>query len=383
MKLLDPPTSPLAAATLHEPAAVADAWQTLCDETAAPPFQRPGWYLRWADAFAPGRLRVAVGQEDGRVVAALPLLVGGAITRAPVNGHTPEYGAVAVDAASRRRLLAEVAGHTGRGLLLDLLALDEQEATDLEWALASRVRHLDLVPASRTRATEVTGTWDDFLATFDADRRRELRLSMDRAARHGEVELATHRGGDDLPRWLAECLDIEASGWKGREGTAIASRPSTRRFYEQMLGWAADQGWLELRSLRLDGRLAAVQIALRHDDVLYLLKTGYDERFAAAAPGKALQHAIVRDGFADPGLSRIEWLGEEGELKRVLGNRSRTLYRLTAHPGGPAASLARLTSRSARRGGDWARSHLPPGARARLRAARGRWQEPPTREGRA
>ncbi|HSK21704.1 MAG TPA: GNAT family N-acetyltransferase [Egicoccus sp.] len=379
MRMLDVPTRPAATTqvVMLDPATAAVDWERLCQETSAAPFHRPGWHLRWADAFAPGRLRVLLGREDGRVVAALPVIVGRPLTRAPVNGHTPEFAVVAVDAASRRRLLADVVGRTSRGLVLDQLQLGEQEAAELDWALASRVRHLDLGPACQTVATDVSGSWNEFLATMRPDRRRELRRSLDRTARHGRVGLGIHRDERDLPGLLADCLAVEAAGWKGREGTAIVSHPATRRFYERMVAWAAVQGWLELRTLRLDGRLAAIQIALRHDGVLYLLKTGYDERFAVAAPGKALQHEIVRDGFADPGLSRIEWLGDEGELKRVLGTRSRTLYRLAAHPGGPAGSLTHLASSSARRSGDWARSHLPPTVRARLRAARARVQGRP------
>lgn len=382
MRALELPPLPATPVTLLDPAVATKDWEALCRETSAAPFNRPGWYRRWADAFAPGRLKVVLGRENGRVVAALPVLVGGALTRAPVNGHTPEFEVVAVDAAARRRLLEEVTEHISRGLVLDQLRLDEHEATDLDWALATRVRHLELTTACHTTATDVTGSWDDFIGALRADRRRELRLSMDRTARHGLVDLGVHRGGQELSGLLADCFAVEAAGWKGREGTAIASQAATRRFYERMAVWAAERGWLELRTLRLDGHLAAMQIALRHDGVLYLLKTGYDERFASAAPGKALQHAIVRDGFADPNLSRIEWLGDEGELKRVLGNRSRTLYRLAAHPGGPTGALMHLASNSARRSGDWARSHLPPTVRGRLRAARGRWPSGSPRGGR-
>lgn len=374
MRRLDLPARPADDLLLLDPDTAMPEWEALCETTGAAPFHRPGWYLRWADAFAPGRLHVALGREHGEVVAALPLLVGHGSARAPVNGHTPEFGVVARDPGARHRLLCDVIAGSPHGLHIDELDLGQVEADELDWALTSQTRHASFGPSGTTIATDVRGSWDEFLAGLRSDRRREVRLSLDRTRRHGDVDIGVHRGQGAVCDLLDACLAVEAAGWKGREGTAVVSQPATRRFYEQLMAWAAGHGWAELRTLRIAGDLAAMQLALRHDGVLYLLKTGYDERYAAAAPGKALQHEIVRSAFEDPGLDRIEWLGSDGELKRVLGNRSRVLYRLAAFPAGPAGSLAHLASQSTWRGGDWARRHLPASVRARVRSTRNRWQ---------
>ena len=47
------------------------------------------------------------------------------------------------------------------------------------------------------------------------------------------MELEITDGSADLERLLQEVLTVEASGWKGEAGTAIASRPETRSFYEE------------------------------------------------------------------------------------------------------------------------------------------------------
>src|SRR5207247_10269646 len=61
-------------------------------------------------------------------------------------------------------------------------------------------------------------------------------------------------GSERLDELLEEGFRVEASGWKSRAGTAIASRPDTRRFYTDVARWASDRGWLRLAFLRLGGR---------------------------------------------------------------------------------------------------------------------------------
>jgi len=107
---------------------------------------------------------------------------------------------------------------------------------------------------------------------------------------------------------LADFFVIEASGWKGRGGTAIAQRPELVGFYAQMARDAAKRGALALGFLELDGRRIAAHLSLLHAGRHYLLKLGYDEALHEFSPGQQLTSEMIRDS-CQRGLSEFDFLG--------------------------------------------------------------------------
>ena len=60
-------------------------------------------------------------------------------------------------------------------------------------------------------------------SAISGDLRRRLRRKEKRLSERGRVEHLAIRPGDDVGRWIDEFLRIEASGWKGERGSALAS----------------------------------------------------------------------------------------------------------------------------------------------------------------
>jgi CelD/BcsL family acetyltransferase involved in cellulose biosynthesis len=139
-----------------------------------------------------------------------------------------------------------------------------------------------------------------------------------------------------------ELTALEAAGWKGARGTAMASHPATRRFYAEVAAWAAERGTLRLALLRLDGRPLAGLLGLEKSGVHYLLKCAYDPAEAAASPVKLLLRDAVQRAF-ERRLRRIELLGaaEPYKLAWATGSRPRiALEAFSGSPGGRAAWAA-------------------------------------------
>jgi CelD/BcsL family acetyltransferase involved in cellulose biosynthesis len=157
-----------------------------------------------------------------------------------------------------------------------------------------------------------------------------------------------------IPGLLDEGFAVEASGWKGEDGTAIESQPETSRFYRQAAGWAASRGLLHLAFLRLDDRPLAFEYSLRDERGHYRLKVGFDHSFSAFAPGKLLLRAVIEDAFAH-GLETFEFLGGAEPYKLEWSSGLRDL--VVAEVFGPTArgraahlevTLARPAARRAR-----------------------------------
>jgi CelD/BcsL family acetyltransferase involved in cellulose biosynthesis len=116
-------------------------------------------------------------------------------------------------------------------------------------------------------------------------------------------------------------------------GTAITSRPDTKSFYESLAAWAADNGWLRLWLLRLDGRAIAFALDLAAENVYYGLKVGYDPEFARFSPGMILQHETVRYAF-DHELERFEFLGADEPYKLNWTKTCRDRLAVRVYPRG-------------------------------------------------
>lgn len=186
-------------------------------------------------------------------------------------------------------------------------------------AQAARVPVLTVTQHDRA-AIETHLTVEAYRALESAGTRKSLNRKQKHLEALGTLAFSTIPG--DTPDALATFLALEASGWKGRHGTALASHAETRAFAEAALGASAGHPRLFFECLGLDGRPIAMNLNLRSQDAAFTLKTAYDETFAAFSPGALLDRRSVTlvaaghlerfDSCADPG-HRIEALWQERE----------------------------------------------------------------------
>ena len=185
---------------------------------------------------------------------------------------------------------------------------------------------------------------------------RALGRALDREA--GGRVTTVDRGGD--PRALQTFLELEASGWKGRSGTALLRRPGHADFFRDMCARFSAAGRLELRSMEIAGRPAAMTCSLRAGDGLYQLKSAYDENYAKYSPGVLIQlDAMDRVSSVAEGSSP-SWIDSCTDPDNPLINRlyteRRELSVLIAPPHSmigrwPVATMLRIARRPRREEG--------------------------------
>jgi CelD/BcsL family acetyltransferase involved in cellulose biosynthesis len=128
--------------------------------------------------------------------------------------------------------------------------------------------------------------------------------------REGELRVDVEPGTEHLE----DGFRLEASGWKGENGTAIISSSQTHTFYAEFARRAAERGILRLFFLRLDERPIAFVLGLEDNGRLYYVKGGFDVEFRAFGPGVIITHEMI--GHArEQGLSTFEFLGGEDRWK--------------------------------------------------------------------
>lgn len=134
-------------------------------------------------------------------------------------------------------------------------------------------------------------------ATVRAKKRKELRRLRSRLGELGEVVVRRLLPADDLAAWCGQFLALEASGWKGEAGSALASAEDTGRFFREAVTAAHALGRLEMVRLDLGGRPVAMLVNLFAAPGSFSFKIAYDEAFARFSPGVliALENYAVLD----------------------------------------------------------------------------------------
>jgi len=99
---------------------------------------------------------------------------------------------------------------------------------------------------------------------------------------------------------MEQFLDLEARSWKGRAGTAMASRPGECEFCRDVMrGFAAHRRFRVL-ALQLDGRPIAIRSSLQSGSANFCFKTSFDPEFAHFSPGVLLEIEQLRRLACDP-----------------------------------------------------------------------------------
>jgi CelD/BcsL family acetyltransferase involved in cellulose biosynthesis len=126
---------------------------------------------------------------------------------------------------------------------------------------------------------------------------RKARRKMDENG-GAEVSVAT---GTELSAAYERFLELEASGWKA--GGALADMPLEEGLWRDYLR-VADTA--QVRSLRIDGRLAAAQITVTWGRTLFIPRIAYNEELANLAPGSVLMADLLEACCNDPAIDRID-----------------------------------------------------------------------------
>ena len=125
---------------------------------------------------------------------------------------------------------------------------------------------------------------------------------------YGDVSFACTRNEQDIGGAYGAFLEVEASSWKGADGTGTAIRlqPRAKAFFQAVLEQFSATGDAQVNVLYVDGKPAAAQLALRMQDRLALLKIGYDEALKDIGPGGiALLSCLEHESDSTRALSLV------------------------------------------------------------------------------
>ena len=316
--------SPSSHALVPLTAVAASLWRRLAESAVEPNgYYLPDWELA-VNASARGRTGTSAliaqieTEKDGaaRLIGLMPVVAMSRAYKIPlpalVSGHP--YGTLctslldrdmAPDAAAQLLQAARNAG--ARALILREVALDGAAMKAFDKVL----RQQDLRPRvlqSHLRASlDATRGAEELLReALGTKKLKELRRQRHRLAQYGAVRFEVARRPEAVAAALETFLRLEASGWKGKRGTALMQDDGDASFIRRAAPALAANSQCEIVTLHADIMPVAAAIVLRHQDRAFYFKLGIDERFAKFSPGVQLTLELTRHLCADPAIASAD-----------------------------------------------------------------------------
>ncbi|MGT2440545.1 GNAT family N-acetyltransferase [Bradyrhizobium betae] len=295
-------------------------WRALAQRAIEPNgYYLPGWELA-VSAAARGRTDAstlaAFDGSSSRLIGLMPVISLWRAHKIPlpalVSAHP--YGTLCsplidrdapIEAATRLLQQARAAG--AHALVLKDVALDGAAMNALGEAL-DRDGLKPRVLSSYIRASlDATRDGETLLReALGARRVKELRRQRHRLEEHGPVLFEVARKPDEIRPALERFLQLEASGWKGKRGTALVQHAGDATFIRRAVPALAETAQCEIITLRTGTTPVAAGIVLRHQDRAFFFKLGIDERFAKYSPGVQLTLDLTRHLCADPAIASAD-----------------------------------------------------------------------------
>lgn len=309
--------------------ALAGSWDELVRAMPRPsPFLLHGWLLEWWRHYGEGAtLAVHVARRDGKLVAALPLIVRrrlGLRVAGFVGGGQSALADLllaAGEGASVAAAVAERAASSGYDLA-DLFGLPGESRL----AAALGPDRLRLIERIEAPVCDLSPGWEAvYRAKTSSKRRNQLRRRRNQLGELGRLEVGVARRLEELEPALEEAFRIHVLRWEGRPDGSGFVTPRGMRFHRASLQALAGIDVPRIVTLRLDGRVIAFHYFFVLEGRMCVHRLAFDPALARFSPGSLNTFDAIAVA-ASEGVTRVEFLGGAERYKTELADQLEPLY---------------------------------------------------------
>lgn len=318
---------------------MARAWEGLCNElsdsvTAYSSFE---WYNAWWSHYSAGESPLIITMWDAaKLVGVAPLMLRRAtIHGLPVtavcfmeNNQTPLNDFVVLP-SDRELFLREVVR-----VLFELPAKTCWDVAVFNKLPNSSANYETLLKVlskagKKWRQEQVLdsrylvplGSWAEFLAGRTSRTRKTLRNIQNSMEKAGAVSVGTIRTWDEFQQVRDEVYSVAKQSWSETHGDSIAS-PANRAFFDDLSRNVARKGWMSLWTLRLNGKMIAIEYHLRAYGKEHAMRGHYLPEYAPLSPGTFLEMHILKNAFEEMDKVQKYDLGNYYDYKRKWTDNS-------------------------------------------------------------
>ena len=321
-------------------AAPDDDWDDIARRPSEPNSFAERWFVEASvrNLDPPADARMLVVREEGQLIGLMPLIIAPRYGRTPVR-HVENwlhfnsfFGAPLVRRSFEpffwHRALELLDANPDAPAFLHVVMLDE--TGPLTRTLLAARRGTAIVHRSRRAMLRSTLSPDAYYeSAVRKKKRKETGRLRSRLAEQGAITFSHLPDATQLDAWIDAFLSLEASGWKGRKGSALANDTHTAAFSRDAFHGAWAAGRLDMLRLDLDGRAIAMLVNFFAPPGGFSFKIAFDEAYARFSPGVLIQIENLK--LLD--RQDIEWMDscavEDHPMINSLWTERRAVVRVT------------------------------------------------------
>ena len=314
---------------------LAPDWEALAAEAAEPnPFYEHWMLLPALEAFGAEGLHCILVWEDGRLGAFIPMRLERRYRGLPLRALRSwrHRNMLLCTPLIRAKSVHNCVAALLRSELAPVVEFEYISSADAFYGALTEAVSGAGMPwvASDSYARALLVRDRDPRERFNSNMKNNLRRWEARLGAQGRISPVRLAPGDDVAAWSEEFMRLEASGWKGRAGSALVCREDDRRFVAEIFPEAFRRGRLIITGLDLEGRALARHIMFAAGEGAFTFKIAYDETYASCSPGILAEVDNVRQFMETPGPRWIDsnTAPESKSYGRVWKDR-RTIQRVT------------------------------------------------------
>jgi CelD/BcsL family acetyltransferase involved in cellulose biosynthesis len=326
--------------------ALRDEWNRLLLESPSDcVFLTHEWLSAWWQHLSEGRrLFIVTIREGQNLIGALPLaerkpqfarmmprvleflgsgVIGSDYLDAIVKrGHEQVAMAAFADQLSSRGFMLQLSQLRGTSSLASELAVELQ---DRDWTIEET--KINICPF-----IDLTGcTWDSYVANLGPHVRKGIKRCLRNLPKDFDYRCECVQSLADAQRALDVVIDLHQRRWgNGRQSEAFHSE-SVIAFHRQFVESAAEQGWLRILIIYLDGNPAAALYGFRYGPTFYFYQSGFDPAFGKHSVGVATMGLAIKTAIEE-GAAEYDFLHGDEEYKFHWAREVRDLGRIELHP---------------------------------------------------
>jgi CelD/BcsL family acetyltransferase involved in cellulose biosynthesis len=132
-----------------------------------------------------------------------------------------------------------------------------------------------------------------------------------RLEEQGVVTFNEFRTPVEIRQATEEFLLLEASGWKGRQRTAMMSDRYHAAFAREALLNLAERDMCSIHTMDINGKTIASMIVFRNINTAYTWKTAYDESYEKYSPGVLITLEVTKKLLQNANIEKADSLAGE------------------------------------------------------------------------
>jgi CelD/BcsL family acetyltransferase involved in cellulose biosynthesis len=312
-------------------------------------FQSWGWVGTWLRALPEGlEARIAVARVEGEVWGLAVLYQRTSTRYGFLNSHglflnetgdpaldclTVEYNGFLADVRAPRMIIQATIRHlVGAQRGWDELFLSGVDASYKSFAEDSGLTiHLrGLSPCDYVDFCKVRESGGDYLATLSSNTRSQLRRTMRRYEKIGEVTCHMAVTLEQALEQFNKLKGLHQKYWKSRGQPGAFANPMFEKFHTALIVDRFSEGEIQLVSLRAGQTEIGYLYNLHKNGHVYAYQRGFNYSLDRKLKPGLLSHYLALEQQMKQGATMYDFMAGEGQHKRSLSTDRRQLLWLTA-----------------------------------------------------